>query len=191
MSFFLFVYFDFHGPHSIPFEQTFNVLNGTPAFQCGYRLNADTTDEDILDKWEDKFMTKLSEITDDLGIDKQVSISYNADKSFNDELTRAVASDVISFAFAFTVLGLFATLLVMRFKRRTVGTKGCCKWQVDNKRSRSLLASFGIWSSLLATGAAFGIVGGIIGIKFNSVVSISPFLLVGLGGMCEFVYTRY
>ena len=165
---------------------SFSAMNGTPAYQCGYRLD-DSFDDSLLNDWEDSWMDILASITNDLNIDNEVTISYNAHKSFNDELTRAVASDVVSFSIAFSVLAIFASMLVARFKRRNLDAVNwckCIKYAIDRKRSRSAMATFGIWSSLLATGAAFGIVGGILGIKYNSVVSVSPFLLVGLGGVC-------
>ena len=76
--------------------------------------------------------------------------------------------------------------MVLRFRKRNKdengGKCGFCGC-LDPKRNRSRIGWLGIVSSVMAVGASFGLVGGLIGVKFNSVASISPFLLVGLGCM--------
>ena len=52
-----------------------------------------------------------------------------------------------------------------------------------------LIGFIGLLSSVLAIASSFGIVGGIFGVKFNSVVQIAPFLLAGLG--IDDMYVQY
>ena len=167
-------------------------MQSTPAFQCSYLIDSDSFETELLDSWEDELISKLSTLDGSLS---DVSMSYDASKSFDDELTRAVASDVGAFIITFVILSVFGSIMVLRFKRQSYHfcwMKTCCKlkFKIDPERSRAFIAIFGVLSSALAVAASFGIVGGIIGVKFNSVVSISPFLLVGLGVDDMFVLLR-
>ena len=74
-----------------------NIVNFTNAYQCVYVTDGDNFEESILEEWEDAFVELLGEIATDLGIDDEIAVSYNSFKSFDDELTRSIASDVSTF----------------------------------------------------------------------------------------------
>ena len=173
-----------------------DILNGTFAFQCRYFTDGDKFKDKVLEDWEDEWMDLLEDVTNDLDIDDQVSLSYNAFKSFDDELSRSVASDVGTFAATFIILSILATMFVLRFRSPreentdSSGSSICRPYVIDMTRSRGLTALFGVVGALLSVGASFGLTGGIFGIKFNSVVSVSPFLLLGLGVDDMFVLLR-
>merc|ERR1719334_1692877 len=105
-----------------------------------------------------------------------LDIAYEGHESFDDELARAVGSDVILFVIGFNALGVFSTIMVLRFKKREDG-----KTRLDFLRCRGRIGWLGIVSAGMAVLSCFGIVGGICGVPFNSVVSVAPFLLVGIG----------
>ena len=135
-------------------------------------------------KWYNRFLELMEIYTDNQDI---FGIAYQGYNSFNDELGRAVASDITSFVLGFILLGTFSTLMTLRFKRIKV-----CQYipfyKLDKTRCRARIAWVGTISAMLAVVSSFGLVGGIMGIKFNSIVSVAPFLLVGLGCYVSIFY---
>ena len=182
----------FGSPTTFYGDDRFNysyIVNGTPAFQCTYITDGDLWDEELLIEFEDEFINLLG---DNLGmyISDDISVTYNAEKSFDDELSRSIVSDVSTFVASFVILSTFGTLLVLRFKKMDDNNSGnICKYTIYASRSRALVANFGVIAASLAIASCFGFAGGILGVKFNSIVSVSPFLLLGLGGMlCCMLY---
>merc|ERR1719334_2207043 len=105
-----------------------------------------------------------------------LDIAYEGHESFDDELARAVGSDIILFVIGFNALGVFSTIMVLRFKKNAEG-----KTTLDFLRCRARIGWLGIISAGLAVLSSFGLVGGICQVPFNSVVAVAPFLLMGIG----------
>ena len=168
------------------------VLNETRAFQCSYVTNGDKFKDKPLEDWEEEWIDLLEDISDELDKhDSSISVSYNAFRSFDDELARSVANDVGTFTVTFIIISILASVAVLRFKRKNwhcCSNSIQCKRMLDPIRSRACTAIFGVLGAGLSVAASFGLAGGIVGIKFNSVASVSPFLLLGLGGMFAFIF---
>eukprot|EP01084_Bolivina_argentea_P160138 278870_1 len=164
------------------------IVTAAPAFQMSFALDIGYFGNDICLKWYDEFLNIAKEYAINEQKNDLFNVSYEGYNSFNDELSRAVASDITSFVTAFMLLSVFSTIMVLRFKRNR--NAKYCSLRFDMLRCRGRIGWIGIISSILAVGSSFGLVGGILKIKFNSVVSIAPFLLVGLGLDDMFVLLR-
>ena len=167
-----------------------NEVIASPALSIVYGLDETLYGEDLCVKWETKYLEFMEDFESDY-----FDIAYFSHDSFNLELGAAVGSDIPSFSIAFALIGLFASLVLIRVKTNE-NTDGRCKYELDTKRNRAQLAIMGTVSTLCAILGCFGIVGGLFGVKFNAVVAVSPFLLVGIGGICftecdSHLYTLY
>ena len=148
------------------------IAIATPACSMAFYIDK-SIDEDVTYKWYEEYLSVLETYGDDSDI---FDIAYQGYESFDDELARAVGSDVTLFVIGFNALGVFSTLMVLRFKKNADG-----KCRLDGSRCRARIGWLGIVSAGLAVLSSFGLVGGIFGVKFNSVVAVAPFLLVGIG----------
>ena len=164
------------------------VITESPAFRMQFQIDLEYWPSDLCYAWYEAFLELMQDWADDDEKNPLFTLTWEGYNSFDDELTKAVASDITSFIISFVLLSVFSTVMVLRFKKRS-GNKdendGKCNFCscLDPTRNRSRIGWLGIVSSVMAVGASFGLVGGLFGVKFNSVVSISPFLLVGLGCM--------
>ena len=162
-------------------DYNIEIVTSSPAFQMTFMLDLGYYGEDLCNQWYLQFLDTMDKWADDPEIN--LGVSYEGYNSFNDELTRAVASDVTSFVIGFMLLSSFSTLMILRFKRSSKSFCNRSMYKLDMKRCRGRIGWVGTISSMLAVSSSFGLVGGIFGIKFNTIVSVAPFLLVGLGCM--------
>ena len=169
------------------YELIYKPINSTyisNSIMCIYYSDRMINDGNVLQLFDRQFIDTLSSINN-----PDYTLSYYTDYSFEDELNKAIITDTISFVMTFICLSMFVSLILMRFKKH----KWCfniCPYKIDFTKSRGFMGSIGIFSAGLAVISCFGIVGGIMGVKFNAVVSITPFLLLGLGIDDAFVLLR-
>ena len=106
-----------------------------------------------------------------------MEVFYEGYKSFDDELNSAISADQDLIAVGFLALFILSTVMVTRCKR---SSNGKCI-QCDGARSRARIGWIGFVSSMMAVTACWGLVGGIFGVKFKSIIVLTPYLLVGIG----------
>jgi len=165
--------------------ETVDVVTASPALRMFFSVNLKVYGDALCVKWYEAFLDTMEEIAAQHS--DVYDISYNGYNSFDDELARSAGSDITAFVLSFNILSLFSTLMVLRFVRRSDSKCGCA---CDMARCRGRIGWLGIISAVLSVSSSFGLVGGIFGIKFNSVCSVAPFLLVGLGLDDMFVLLR-
>eukprot|EP01084_Bolivina_argentea_P039220 72496_1 len=170
---------------------TLNEMNhviATPAYSIDYLTDDTLFDDELILEWEHKFQSLINK---EKNTNSFFYLTYQTKNSFNEELSRSVGSDIPSFVISFILIGVFASFILMRFKKNTdAATDAICKYKIDPLRNRSQLSIMGIISTICAIFGSFGIVGGLFQIKWNPVVAVSPFLLVGLGVDDMFVLLR-
>ena len=169
------------------------VITGSPAFRMTFIVDIGYYGDEICELWYKEWIKTVKEFGEDEEVNTLFEVAYEGYLSFEEELTRAVASDISSFVISIVLLSIFSTLVIVRCKRLPANELedskcACFPFRFDDTRNRSRIGWIGLISCILAVGSSFGLVGGLVGIKFNSVVSISPFLLVGLGCMWFIIF---
>ena len=166
-------------------NKTINDTYHSNSIMCAYYLDQMINYGSVLDSFDHEFIKTLQEIS----YPNHYEMSYFADFSFNDEFSKAILTDTFSFIESFICLSIFSIIALIRLKKQ----KWCfniCPYSINSVKSRGIMGIIGIISASLAVLSCFGIVGGLLKIEFNAVVSISPFLLIGLGIDDAFVLLR-
>eukprot|EP01084_Bolivina_argentea_P238152 400109_1 len=158
-------------------------VTATPAFGNFYAVDESLWGKDLIGLFEDEYLALMDTESSQNTI---FDIAYESADSFGRELNRAIGSDVPSFVISFALIGIFASFILMRFKKN----EGLCPYKIDPLRNRSQLSMIGILSCVCAVFGSFGLVGGLFRVKWNPVVAVAPFLLVGLGVDDMFVLLR-
>jgi len=99
------------------------------------------------------------------------NVEYLADRSFSDEFTRAIITDIPLMPVAFIIMSIFTCMVY--FKR-------------DRVQSRTMLGFGAVCSVFLAIASGFGLLF-ICGIPFTSMTQLLPFIMFGIGLDAAFI----
>lgn len=116
-------------------------------------------DPDTTLAWELAYMDVVSQSR------PLIQVGYVTGRSFDDEVTRLITGDIMLFAISITVILIYLTF--------TLGP-------LDRIKGRWLLSLSSIVILMGATAVAFGLAG-IFSVPFNSIISLLPFILLGVG----------
>ena len=150
------------------------VTTTASSFQMFFYIDITMNGDALCYKWYEEFLS----VAEQYGSQSdELEVYYQGYNSFNDELNQSIAADQNIVAVGFLGLFILSTVMVTRFKRMSDGTCIEC----DSSKSRARIGWIGFVSSMMAVSSCWGLVGGICGVKFKSIVAVSPYLLVGIG----------
>lgn len=130
------------------------------AIQLTYNLYYDSEEEkEICLLWEKEFQTTVDYFQSMLDLE----LFWTTSASLQDELDKSTSNVIGKFSVAFCALVVFA-----------IATCAMTDWV----RSKTWLASLGVWSAGLAVMASFGLLI-YLGVPFVNVVGSTPFLIIG------------
>ncbi|KAK3767199.1 hypothetical protein RRG08_018069 [Elysia crispata] len=137
------------------------ILKSANAIMLRFPLRSDTPEMRRLSlKLELEYLLFMENVNR-----SKVEVAFSASRSIEDEVDKSTAGDTMLMALTFAMMITYASL---------ASTGGDCV------STRALLANAGVLATVLGIFAAFGFISAI-GVRFVNIVSVMPFLALGIG----------